>query len=171
MYDQRLPLPLGGPDPARGPRRPWYAEGRGRLRALVLLLGVAASVAGALLSMRQPTIAVRMTVNSYDIGNVSLPVAGDGIYASSAGALVLSQNGQVIDAGGATVYRGQNAVGACSMAADRRTEACRFQLGTQTLSAEDVRTRTGWRRRYQDGSTVEIALPAGTAPVPFPLGR
>jgi hypothetical protein len=171
MYDQRLPLPLGGRDPARSQRRPWYAEGRGRLRAVVLLLAVAASVGGALLSMRQPTLSVRMTVYSYDIGNVSLPVEGDGIYASSAGAIVISQTGAVVDAGGATVYRGQTALGACSMAADEKSETCRFRLGNQTLTAEDVRTATGWRRRYQDGSVVDIALPAGTAPVPFPLGR
>jgi hypothetical protein len=137
----------------------------------VLLLGVAAAVVGAMLGMRQPTVAVRMSVDSYDVGTVSLPVEGDGIYASSAGAIVISQTGQVVNAGGATVYRGQTAIGACSVAADGKSEACRFRLGGQSLTAEDVRTATGWRRRYQDGSTVDIALPAGTAPVPFPLGR
>lgn len=171
MYDQRLPIPIGGKDPIRRYRRAWFVRGRDRLRLLLLALGVAAAVSGGLVGARPPVVSVRADSNAYTLGNVSLPAQGGGVYGGSQGAVVIENRLGSLSAGGATTLHGMQMRGSCALDFDRRGELCRFQLGDRSLLAQDTRTQDGWHRRYQDGQQVDIALPDGTVPVPFALGR
>jgi hypothetical protein len=172
MYEQRLPLPIGGRDPFRRYGRLWFASGRDRLRALLLTMGVCAAVAGGIVGSQTPAVAVRADANAYSLGSIHLPAQSPGVYAGAEGAVVIdrSQPG-VVQAGGSTNLHGVPMQGACALDVNGRTESCLFVLGRQTLRADDTRTSGGWRRRYQDGQQVDISLPAGTVPVPFALGR
>jgi hypothetical protein len=170
-YDQRLPLPPLGPTPMRRYRRFWFASGRDRIRVLLLALGVAAAVAGGLLGVRQPVVNVQLDAQYYRVGSITLPEQGDGVYAGPEGAIVIQQSDVAVSAGGSTSLRGAPTRGSCVMAGDGRREHCQFQIGDRAVGADDTRTTGGWRRRYQDGQTIDIGLPRGPVPVPFPIGR
>jgi hypothetical protein len=170
-FDQRLPLPVGGRNPTRRYRRFWLATGRDRLRLAVLAVGVLAAVLGGLLGARPPELAIEQTVGYYRIGSVTLPSQGDGVYSGPDGAVVVQKGPAETLAGGSTSLRGVPMKGSCTMEADGKSERCVFTSGTHTLRATDSRTSTGWHRRYDDGQTVDMALPSGPVPVPFPIGR
>jgi hypothetical protein len=170
-FDQRLPLPVGGRSPIRRYRRFWFAAGRDRLRLVVLTVGVIAAVLGGVFGTRQPTVAVEMTGQYYEIGSISLTTRGDGVYAGADGAVVIEQGRGETVAGGSTTLHGVPMKGSCTMPSSGDGEKCRFDLGGRSLRATDTRTATGWHRRYQDGRTVDIALPGDAVPVPFAIGR
>lgn len=172
MYDQRLPLPIGGQDPTRRYRRPWFASSRDRNRVLLLTAAVTLTVAGGLLGARQPVVSVELGKGAYTIGSIDLPAQGGGVYAGPQGAVVIDQSSAgTVRAGGSTMLHGVPAQGTCTVPAGGRSEHCSFSLGGRGLAADDARTAGGWHRIYSDGQAVDIALPAGTVPVPFPLGR
>lgn len=170
-YDQRLPLPPLAPTPLRRYGRFWSASGRDRIRVLFLLAGVAAAVAGGLLGTRQPVVSVQLDSQYYRLGSISLPQQGEGVYAGPEAAIVIQQSPAEVDAGGSTSLHGAPTRGGCAMAPDGHDEQCRFQIGDRTLQAADTRTAGGWHRHYGDGQTVDIDLPKGPVPVPFPIGR
>ena len=172
MYDQRLPLPIGGQDPTRRYRRPWFASPRDRNRVLVLVAAVALTVAGGLLGAHQPVVTVELRPGMYTIGSIHLAAQGGGVYAGTQGAVVIDESpAGSVRAGGSTMLHGAPTQGSCTVASGGRTEHCDFSLDGRALHADDARTTGGWHRVYSDGQTVDIALPSGTVPVPFPLGR
>jgi hypothetical protein len=166
-YDQRLPLPLGDRNPIRRYGRLWFVSGRDRFRALLLAVGVTAAVSGGLLGARTPEVSVTANNEAYSLGTIRLPAQGNGIYSGPQGAVVIQEQ----RAGASTTLHGLTVLGTCTLDPNGRSESCYFQLGNQALRATDQRTPTGWHRRYQDGQELDIALPNGTVPVPFPLGR
>lgn len=170
-FDQRLPLPVGGRSPIRRYRRFWFATGRDRLRLAVLAVGVVAAALGGVFGTRPPVVAVAMTSQYYQVGSISLPTQGEGVYAGPGGAVVIEAGPQATLAGGSTSLHGVPMKGSCTMDANGQREDCQFHLGDRALQATDTRTTTGWHRRYQDGQTVDMALPNGSVPVPFAVGR
>lgn len=170
-FDQRLPLPVGGSNPIRRYRRFWFATGRDRLRLAVLAVGVLAAALGGLLGARPPEVAIELNAGYYRIGSITLPSQGDGVYSGPGGAVVIQKGPAATVAGGSTSLRGAPTKASCTMEADGKSERCVFALGNHTFQATDTRTSTGWHRRYDDGQTVDMALPSGPVPVPFPIGR
>lgn len=170
-FDQRLPIPVGGRSPIRRYRRFWFATGRDRLRLAVLAVGILAAVLGGVFGTRPPVVAVEMTDEYYQIGSTSLATQGDGVYAGTGGAVVIEPGPDTTLAGGSTSLHGVPMRGSCTMQTSGSREDCEFKLGDQALRATDTRTSTGWHRRYQDGQTVDMALPNGPVPVPFAIGR
>jgi hypothetical protein len=170
-FDQRLPLPVGGRNPIRRYRRLWFAAGRDRLRLAVLGVGVIAAALGGYFGTRPPLIEVAMTDQYYQVGSITLPSRGKDTYQGPEGAVVVEVGKKTTTAGAATNLHGVPMRGSCTMRTDGSSEHCQFRLGDQVLTATDTRTSAGWHRRYQDGQTVDLGLPAGPVPVPFAIGR
>ncbi|MGH7881869.1 MAG: hypothetical protein ACREN8_03035, partial [Candidatus Dormibacteraceae bacterium] len=132
---------------------------------------VASAVGGGVLGSIQPPVNVQIDSQGYHIGAILLPPQGIGTYAGEAGAVVIEPTSGQIVAGGSTKLHGENMLGRCLLAEDRKSESCRFQLGTELFSAQDSAQPGVWKRRYEDGQTVEIRLPGGITPVPIAIGR
>ncbi len=166
MELQRLPLPVGSPHPVRRPRRQRPAPSRA-----LAALGLLAAGAGALLGALPPPLSAGLENHAYQVGGVSLPARGGGVYAGPQGAMVLIVEPTVVRAGASTEFAGQPMIGSCAMIRGARAEHCRFWLGSQRLEASDRLQGNAWLRTYSDGEQVRIALVGGPVPVPFPLGR
>jgi hypothetical protein len=69
-----------------------------------------------------------------------------------------------------SVVDGQRMEALCTVAADRNTEQCRFQVGSRHLTSLDHWNGSGWDGRYDDGSRIDIQT-AEPMPVPIPVGR
>lgn len=149
------------------PRRRWWPASR---RWLVVLVALGSAVAGVLLALTPPQVAVRLTASEYRVGAATLRRVGAQEYRGD-GALVLRReaDGTVLAAGDA-VAGGAHVSGSCLEDADRRAERCVFDVGGRGLGALDVWRASGWRRRYDDGQVVDIEA-GSPAPVPFAVGR
>lgn len=137
---------------------------------MVVLAGLAAAGAGAALGAAPPTVTVAVDSDAYRVGDVILRAQGGGVYSGPAGAIVIAPDGERASA--STRLNGIKMLGSCVMAPDRRSERCRFDMGSLSLTATDRLDGEGWDRRYQDGQAIRITLEGGRpVPVPIALGR
>jgi hypothetical protein len=80
-------------------------------------------------------------------------------------------------AGAVMIWKGLATTGQCVLHVIGRSasETCEFTTGADQVASVDIFDFAAgvWRRHYQDGIDVTIAVPAGTEliPIPFPLGR
>jgi hypothetical protein len=144
-----------------------------RLHVLLMLAGVAAAAAGAVVSAEPGPLAVRVSPAAYEIGGARLEATGPGVYQGAGGAaVVLVRTGGATRAGASATLDGAHTTGACQLTDGARTETCQFTLDGRPLSAVDTWTGAGWHRRYADGRTSDIAVAGGRpVPVPLPVGR
>jgi hypothetical protein len=171
LGEQRLPLPVGSPHAIRRPLR-IFRGGPPLERTLLSVVGMAAAIAGAVLTALPPTASAGLDASGYQVGDVRLEARGLGVYAGPEAALVIVQEAGGARAGASTHVSGERMVGGCRMQAGGRSERCWFQIGDRTLSAEDRFQAGGWDRRYDDGGRVRIEVRSGRPlPVPFPVGR
>jgi len=149
--------------PARLPRM------RLRPHVLLMLTGMAAAAAGAIVSAAPAPVEVRWSADAYEIGGTRLDAVSPGVYEGADGAaVVVATSGGVTRAGASASLHGVHMTGTCTLPDGARTETCRFTLAGQTLGAVDSWTGGGWRRRYSDGRSVDIGV-AGGRPVPVPI--
>jgi hypothetical protein len=164
-------LPIGSvtsPHAVRTRRLPARLS-RVRPHVVLTAAGVAAAVAGALVSAAPSPVAVSVSADTYDIGGSQLTATAPGVYRGPDGAaLVLQHEAGETRAGASTELDGAHMAGACTLVDAARTETCEFTMNGTTLRAVDTWTGGGWRRRYDDGRTAEIAV-AGGRPVPVPI--
>ena len=171
MRLQRLPLPIGSPYPIRRSAAPIRLGPRGR-PPVMGLLGLLAAAVGAVLSAVPPGVGVELRSDRYRVGDVTLFAAGDGVYASAKGAVIIATSGDGVRASASTRLHGQRMLGSCQMASDKRSERCTFNVGGRGVSALDRLDHGAWERRYDDGQTIRIQLDGGRpVPVPIALGR
>ena len=171
LGEQRLPLPVGSPHAVRRRLRV-FRGGPPLERTLLSLVGMAAAVAGAVLTALPPTTSAALDASGYQVGEVRLQARGQDVYAGPEAALVIVQEEGAARAGASTHVNGERTVGGCRMPAGGRSERCWFQIGDRTVSAEDRFKDGGWDRRYDDGARVRIEVRGGRPlPVPFPVGR
>ena len=154
-------------------RRPPPRLSRLRPHVVAVLAGMAAAAAGAGLMVSPPHVAVQASARAYDIGGSRLTLVAPGQYRGQGGAaLVISHAGGVTRAGSSATMNGSHVTGECALRDGALSETCRFTTAGRTLVATDAWTGSGWRRRYGDGGTAEIAVSGGRpVPVPFPVGR
>jgi hypothetical protein len=154
-------------------RRGPSALPRVRLHVVLMLAGVAAATAGAVVSMEPGPVAVSVSPGAYEIGGARLDATAPGVYQGAGGAaVVLVRTGGATRAGASATLDGARTTGVCTLADGARTETCHFTRDGRTLSAVDTWTGGGWHRRYDDGRTADITLAgAAPAPVPLPIGR
>jgi hypothetical protein len=171
MGEQRLPLPVGSPHAVRRPRRV-FRGGPTPARTLLTVAGMAAAIAGALMTALPPTASAGLDASGYQIGDVRLEARGQDVYAGPEAAMVIVQEAGATRAGASSHVGGERLAGGCRMPVGGRSERCWFQVGDHTMSAEDSFRDGGWDRRYDDGGRVRIELKSGRPlPVPFPLGH
>jgi hypothetical protein len=144
-----------------------------RLHVLLMLAGVAAAVAGAIVSTEPGPVTVRVSPSTYEIGGARLDATAPGVYQGSGGAaVVLVRSGDVTRAGASATIGGAHTTGHCALADGARTETCTFTIDGRPLGAVDTWTGGGWHRGYDDGRTATITVPGGApVPVPLPVGR
>ena len=169
-------LPIGAvtsPHAVRLRRTPSTWLPRVRLHLVLMVVGVAAAVAGALVSSTPPPVPVRASADEYDVGGARLTASAPGVYEGAGGAaVVIVDAGGVTRAGASAGLGGEHMTGSCTLVDGARTEMCRFTLAGRSLSAVDTWTGAGWRRRYDDGRAVEIPVVGGQpVPVPIAVGR
>jgi hypothetical protein len=169
-------LPIGAvtsPHAVRLRRTPAAWLPRVRLHVVLMLAGVAAAAAGAIVSTQPGPVTVRMSPTAYEIGGARLDATGPGVYQGPRGvAVVLVQAGGVTRAGASASLGGAHTTGHCDLADGARTETCAFTVDGRPLSAVDTWTGGGWHRRYGDGRTADITVSGGRpVPVPLPVGR
>jgi hypothetical protein len=167
----RQHLPIGAitsPHAVRLRRLPSMGVGV-RLHVVLMVAGVAAAVAGAIASAAPSPVAVRAAADTYEIGGSRLTATGPGVYQGPGGAaLVVVHSDGTTRAGASAGLDGAHMTGACTLVDGARTETCRFTLDGRLLSAVDTWTGDGWRRRYDDGRTVDMTV-AGGQPIPVPI--
>jgi hypothetical protein len=149
--------------------------------APLLALGLMAAAGGVWLSTPSGFQAGRdqagVHVGELTLSRALQTAAGTEIFTGRA-TLVITAAAGVSRGGAVMTWNGVPATGRCvlvqGVSAEAR-ETCDFTLGAIRLTAVDrfdpvMRT---WRRRYDDGDEITIALPAGASliPIPFPLGR
>jgi len=164
-------LPIGAVTSPHAVRlRRWPARlPRLRLHVVLMLTGVAAAAAGAIVSAAPGPLTVRTSDDVYEIGGTRLTAVSPGVYEGADGAaVVLQHGGGETRAGASAGLDGAHMTGSCTLPDGARTETCRFTLAGRTLTAVDSWTGNGWRRRYDDGRTVDIGV-AGGRPVPVPI--
>jgi hypothetical protein len=146
---------------------------RVRLHVLLTLAGVAAAVAGAVVSASPGPVSVRSSAEAYEIGGARLTATAPGVYQGPDGAaLVLVHEPGMTRAGASAVLDGAPMTGSCALADRATTESCRFTLAGRHLSAVDTWTGRGWHRRYDDGRTLDVLVESGRPiPVPIAVGR
>jgi hypothetical protein len=169
-------LPIGAvtsPHAVRLRRTPTAWLPRVRLHVVLMLAGVAAAVAGAVVSTEPGPVTVRVSPSAYEIGGTRLDATAPGVFQGSGGAaVVLVRSGDVTRAGASASLGGAHTTGRCTLADGARTETCAFTLDGRPLDAVDTWTGGGWHRRYDDGRTVDIRVTGGQpVPVPLPVGR
>jgi len=169
-------LPIGAvtsPHAVRLRRSPTAWLPRVRLHVVLMLAGVGAAVAGAIVSTEPGPVTVRMSASAYEIGGARLEATGPGVFQGSGGAaIVLVRSGGVTRAGASAALGGARTTGHCALADGARTETCAFTVDGRALGAVDTWTGAGWHRRYDDGRTATIAVTGGApVPVPLPVGR
>jgi hypothetical protein len=171
---QNLPIgAVNSPHAVRVRRTPSARLPRVRLYLVLSLLGVAAAVAGAVVSALPGPVPVEETNDSYVIGGSRLTAIAPGVFRGSGGAalVVVHQDGDT-RAGASAGLDGAHMTGTCRLVDGARTESCSFMLNGAPLAALDTWTGGGWHRRYGDGRTVDIAVAGGRpVPVPFAIGR
>lgn len=171
LGQQRLPLPVGSPHAVRRRLRV-FRSGPPLERTLISLVGMAAAVAGAVLTLLPPTTSVALDAGGYQVGDLRLEARGQSLYTGQGAALVIVEEAGTARAGASTHLKGERMVGACRTPAGGRSEHCWFQIGDRVLLAEDTFKNGGWDRRYEDGGRVRIDIRGGQPlPVPFPVGR
>ncbi len=140
---------------------------------MLTLAGIAAAAAGAVASVAPGAVTVRATPGAYEIGGSRLTATAPGVYEGSGGAaLVIVRANGATRAGASAVLNGVHMTGSCTMPDGDRTERCLFTLDGQQLGAVDSWAGGRWRRRYDDGRTVDITVATARAvPVPFAVGR
>jgi hypothetical protein len=140
-----------------------------RPHVVLTVLGMAAAVAGAVVSVTPGPVPVRPSAGAYDIGGSTLTATAPGVYRGAGGAaLVIVHAGGETRAGASAGMDGSHMTATCTLPDGAGTETCRFTLGGVPLAAVDRWTGGGWHRRYDDGRTVDIAV-AGNRPVPVPF--
>ncbi len=169
-------LPIGAvtsPHAVRLRRIPSARLRRVRLHTVLLLAGVAAAAAGAVASVAPGTVTVRATPGAYEIGGSRLTATAPGVYQGSGGAavVIVHANGAT-RAGASAGLNGVHMTGSCTMPDGEGAERCLFTLNGQQVGAVDRWAGGRWRRRYDDGRTVDITVAtAAEVPVPFAVGR
>jgi hypothetical protein len=169
-------LPIGAvtsPHAVRLRRTPSAWLPRVRLHVVLMLAGVAAAIAGAVVSAEPGSVTVQASPGAYEIGGARLDATAPGVYQGSGGAaVVLVRIGGATRAGASATLDGAQTTGRCTLADGARTEACQFTVDGRPLTAVDTWTGGGWHRRYGDGRTADIAVTGGQpVPVPLPVGR
>jgi len=169
-------LPIGAvtsPHAVRLRRAPTAWLPRVRLHVVLILAGVAAAVAGAIVSTEPGPVTVRVSPSAYEIGGARLEATAPGVFQGSGGAaVVLVRSGAVTRAGASATLGGAHTTGHCALVDGARTETCAFTVDGRPLGAVDTWTGAGWHRRYDDGRTATIAVTGGApVPVPLPVGR
>jgi hypothetical protein len=169
-------LPIGAvtsPHAVRLRRAPTAWLPRVRLHVVLMLAGVAAAVAGAVVSTEPGPVTVRVSPTAYEIGGARLDATAPGVFQGSDGAaVVLVRSGGSTRAGASATLGGAHTTGSCTLADGARTELCRFTVDGRPLTAVDTWTRGGWHRRYGDGRSADITVKGGQpVPVPLPVGR
>jgi hypothetical protein len=142
---------------------------RVRLHVVLMLAGVLAAAAGAVVSAEPGSVTVRASADAYEIGGARLVATTPGVYQGPGGAavVVVHANGAT-RAGASASLHGTHTTGSCTLADGARTETCQFTVAGVPFDAADTWTGTGWHRRYDDGRTADITV-AGGVPVPVPL--
>ncbi|HYW25166.1 MAG TPA: hypothetical protein VE953_13450 [Terriglobales bacterium] len=165
-------LPIGAvtsPHAVRLRRSPSAWLPRVRLHVLLMLAGVAAATAGAVVSAEPGQVTVRWSAGTYEIGGARLSATAPGVYQGPGGAaVVLVHANGATRAGASATVAGAHTTGSCTLVDGARTETCEFTIAGTRLGATDTWTGGGWHRRYADGRTSDITV-AGGAPVPVPL--
>jgi hypothetical protein len=169
-------LPIGAvtsPHAVRSRRTPSAGLRHLRPHVVLMLAGVAAAVAGAVVSAAPGPVTVRASAGAYEIGGSRLEATAPGVYQGPGGAAVVIVHAQGATRAGASAdLDGAHMTGACTMPDGSRTESCRFTLNGRQLSAVDTWMGGGWRRRYDDGRIVDITVDGGEPiPVPVAAGR
>lgn len=169
-------VPLGAADSPHAVRRGgrWAgASGGQRLPLALAAVGVVAAAGGLALYAAPVDVAVRVDATGYHVAGEDLVGRGGGVFLSASGtALVVERRPDRVLAAGSAELDGRPVSGRCEEAAGSRRAACEFTIAGRSLTAADVRTATGWSRRYSDGKTVAIRVDGDRdTPVPFPLGR
>lgn len=169
-------LPIGAitsPHAVRLRHTPSAPLFRVRLHVLLTAAGVIAAVAGAAVSAAPTPVEVRMTADAYEIGGSQLAATEPGVYRGPDGAAVVMEHVDGATRAGASAgLDGAHMTGACTLPDGARAETCRFTLAGRALAAVDTWTGHGWRRRYDDGRRVDIAVTGGRpVPVPIAVGR
>jgi hypothetical protein len=171
LGEQRLPLPVGSPHAVRRRLRV-FRGGPPLERTLLTVVGIAAAIAGAVLTALPPTTSAGLDAGGYQVGELRLEARGQDVYAGPEAALVVAKEAGAARAGASTHVNGERMVSGCRMPAGGRSERCWFQIGDRTLLAEDRFRDGGWDRRYDDGVRVRIEVRSRRPlPVPFPVGR
>lgn len=168
-------IPLGPVDRSHATRRhpppiPLFNLAR-QWHILAAAAGLLAAVAGAMLGGGTPEFSVRADAGVYRIGSLSLPASGGDSYTGPAGAVVVLRKATEIESAGSTTIRGQHMIGHCIYVLGSDHESCLFVLGMATVTATDMRTPSGWVRRYSDDSVVRIDTGGRPTPIPFAIGR
>ena len=169
---QQLPIPVALEPGDRYQPPMWrHSWRRSRWPMLMVGAGLAAALAGGALSVIPGSATVRLDGRGYQLGSLHLASAGPGSYSSQQASLVINSAGPATVAGLSSRVRGEPMTGRCVLEAARSKEQCTFVIGSRTSSSVDVRTSSGWHRRYSDGRQVEIRTEGSDAiPVPFPVG-
>lgn len=179
---QTLPIPIGGMAPVWAARRP--SPGRRLLRALptvMLAMGSAAAATGVLLVGLRGPVAVYAAAGSLHVGGSVLTLLRSTstatLYDGDA-AYLLTETGGATVAEAAWTAGGDHRSGSCMMRREGTllVATCRFVADGRTTTAVDSYEVAGggsWRRTYDDGQQVSIAVPDGATvvPVAFPVGR
>jgi hypothetical protein len=169
-------LPIGAvtsPHAVRLRRTPSALLPRLRIHVVLMLAGVVAAVAGAIVSTEPGPVAVRVSPSTYEIGGARLDATAPGVFQGPGGAaVVVVRSGGVTRAGASATLGGAHTTGHCALADGARTETCTFTMDGRPLGALDTWTGGGWHRRYDDGRTATITVTGGApVPVPLPVGR
>ncbi|HKF77242.1 MAG TPA: hypothetical protein VKF59_13955 [Candidatus Dormibacteraeota bacterium] len=169
-------VPLGAADSPHAVRRGGRSgrpSGGQRLPLALAAVGVAAAVGGLVLYATPADFVVRVDAGGYHLAGEDLVSRGGGVFLSASGtALVVERRPERVLAAGSAELNGQPASGRCEEAAGSGQATCEFTVAGRSFTAADVRTATGWSRRYSDGETISIRVDGdGDTPVPFPLGR
>lgn len=178
---QTLPVPLGGLAPAHRHTTALRRTLRRHRSAPIVALGLVAAAGGVWLSTPSGFQAGRdqagVQVGELTLSRTRQTAAGTEIFTGRA-TLVITTAAGVSRGGAVMTWNGVPATGRCVLVhgvSAATSETCDFTMGARRLTAVDrfdpaIRT---WRRRYDDGDEITIALPAGASliPLPFPLGR
>jgi hypothetical protein len=163
---------VGGDAPRGSSVRFWqqYAF-RARLDTAAMVLGLLCALAGAWLGVNRSPLAVAVDNSGYHVGTTVLPPVTAGKYSGDAAVVLRHDDGQ-LRAAAAGRLGGAQMQGLCVYVIGSDVEQCIFVVGKRSFHAEDRVRGDAWRRRYDDGRTVDIRLadPAHPTPVPLPLG-
>ena len=172
MTHKLLPLPVGGGAPKGSRVRRWDQYSfRARMDGATRALGLVLAGAGALVGLNPAPVVVLVDHSGYHLGAITLVAAGPDRFNGDS-AIVIRRSASIVQASGAGQLGGQHMQGLCTYSLGSRREDCAFVVGSVRFQAVDQAGPGGWRRRYDDGRTVEIRLadPAHPTPVPVPVG-